>query len=62
MEDGLRIIREGLKPDERIVITGLLAARPGAIVNPQESGMHPAASSAAPAVPPAPATSNGSAK
>ncbi|MDB6069268.1 MAG: mexE [Verrucomicrobiales bacterium] len=39
MEDGLRIIREGLKPDERIVITGLLAARPGATVNPTESEM-----------------------
>jgi RND family efflux transporter MFP subunit len=39
LEDGLRIIREGLKPDERIVITGLLAARPGAAVNPVESGM-----------------------
>lgn len=41
MEDGLRIIREGLKPDERIVITGLLAARPGSVVNPTESEMHP---------------------
>lgn len=39
MENGLRIIREGLKPDERIVITGLLAARPGAVVNPTESEM-----------------------
>ena len=58
LEDGLRIIREGLKPDERIVITGLLAARPGAIVNPQESDMHPAAPAvpAGAAAPPAPAT------
>lgn len=39
LEDGLRIIREGLKADERIVITGLLAARPGAVVNPAEGEM-----------------------
>lgn len=39
LEDGLRIISEGLKADERIVITGLLAARPGAVVNPVEGEM-----------------------
>ena len=39
LEDGLRIISEGLKTDERIVITGLLAARPGAVVNPVEGEM-----------------------
>ena len=39
MDDGLRIIRGGLKPDERIVITGLLAARPGSVVNPAEAEM-----------------------
>ena len=39
LEDGLRIISEGLKADERIVITGLLAARPGAVVNPAEGEM-----------------------
>lgn len=39
LEDGLRIISGGLKADERIVITGLLAARPGTVVNPTESEM-----------------------
>lgn len=33
--DGLRIIRSGLSPDDRIVIDGLLRARPGAKVTPQ---------------------------
>jgi RND family efflux transporter MFP subunit len=48
MEEGMRIIRDGLKPDERIVITGLLAARPGAVVNPQESEMKPTPTAATP--------------
>ena len=33
--DGLRIIRSGLSPDDKIVIDGLLRARPGAKVTPQ---------------------------
>ncbi|HTZ37087.1 MAG TPA: efflux RND transporter periplasmic adaptor subunit [Stellaceae bacterium] len=33
--DGLRIIRNGLSPDDKIVIDGLLRARPGAKVTPQ---------------------------
>jgi RND family efflux transporter MFP subunit len=33
--DGLRIIRTGLSPDDKIVIDGLLRARPGAKVTPQ---------------------------
>ena len=45
MDDGLRIVRDGLKPDERIVVTGLLAARPGAVVTPQEADMKPAPAS-----------------
>jgi RND family efflux transporter MFP subunit len=39
LDDGLRIISSGLKADERIVITGLLAARPGTVVKPSESAM-----------------------
>ena len=34
-DDGLRIIRAGLSPDDRIVIDGLMRARPGAKVTPQ---------------------------
>jgi RND family efflux transporter MFP subunit len=33
---GLRIVRAGLKGDERVVIDGLIRARPGAKVTPQE--------------------------
>jgi RND family efflux transporter MFP subunit len=33
---GLRIVRAGLAPDDRIVIDGLIRARPGAKVTPQE--------------------------
>jgi len=34
--DGMRIIREGLSPDDRVVINGLLRARPGSKVTAQE--------------------------
>lgn len=33
--DGLKIVTSGLKPGERIVVTGLQAIRPGAVVAPQ---------------------------
>ncbi len=36
-DDGLRIIRSGITPDDRVIINGLLRARPGAKVTPQES-------------------------
>ena len=35
--DGLRIVRSGLSPDDRIIINGLLRARPGATVEPQQA-------------------------
>lgn len=34
-EFGLRVVRRGLEPDERIIINGLMRARPGAKVTPQ---------------------------
>ena len=34
--DGLRVVREGLAPDERIVVNGILRAHPGQPVEPQE--------------------------
>ncbi|WP_373089056.1 efflux RND transporter periplasmic adaptor subunit [Sneathiella sp.] len=34
--DGLRIVRNGLEPGDRIIIDGLMRARPGAKVTPQE--------------------------
>jgi RND family efflux transporter MFP subunit len=41
--DGLRVIKEGLGPDDRVVISGLMQARPGMKVRPQEQGAQPAA-------------------
>jgi RND family efflux transporter MFP subunit len=40
--DGLRIIRDGLLPTDRIVIDGLMRARPGAKVTPQPGTITPA--------------------
>jgi RND family efflux transporter MFP subunit len=45
MQDGLRILRSGLKPDERIVINGLTRARPGATVTPQPGAIEAAGQS-----------------
>jgi multidrug efflux system membrane fusion protein len=43
----LRVVREGLAPGERIVVTGLQRVRPGAPVTPQPVAMEPAAAPAA---------------
>jgi RND family efflux transporter MFP subunit len=45
--DGLRVIKDGLGPDDRVIVNGLLRARPGQKVTPQEQG----AASAAPGAP-----------
>jgi RND family efflux transporter MFP subunit len=39
LEDGLRVIKEGLKPGERIVVNGLMAVKNGAKVAPEEEPM-----------------------
>lgn len=39
--DGLRVIKDGIGPDDRIVVNGLMRARPGAKVTPQEQGAAP---------------------
>jgi RND family efflux transporter MFP subunit len=41
MELGLRIVRSGLSPDDRIVINGLVRARPGAKVTPEPGTITP---------------------
>lgn len=46
-EEGLRIVSQGLKPDDRIVVGGIQRAVPGSIVKPVEQG------AAAPATAPA---------
>jgi membrane fusion protein, multidrug efflux system len=52
MVDGLRIIRSGLAPTDRIVIDGLQRARPGGKVTAQDGKIEPVpAAAAAPAAP-----------
>ena len=41
MEDGYRVVREGLKGDETIVINGLMRIRPGSKVSPQMTTLPP---------------------
>jgi RND family efflux transporter MFP subunit len=36
--DGLRVIKEGLAPDDRVIISGLMQVRAGQKVRPQEQG------------------------
>jgi membrane fusion protein, multidrug efflux system len=45
--DGLRVIKTGLAPDDRVIINGLIQARLGAKVTPQEQGASPQASAPA---------------
>jgi RND family efflux transporter MFP subunit len=40
-QDGYRVIREGLKGDETIVVNGLMRLRPGVKVNPQMTTLPP---------------------
>jgi multidrug efflux system membrane fusion protein len=35
--DGLRVIKEGLQPEDRVVVSGLMRARPGQKVTPEEA-------------------------
>jgi RND family efflux transporter MFP subunit len=39
--DGLRVIKDGLAPDDRVIVNGLMRVRPGAKVTPQEQGAQP---------------------
>jgi multidrug efflux system membrane fusion protein len=50
--DGLRVVKDGLAPDDRVVTNGIARIRPGQKVTPQEEGAQP---------PPAPAKSQASA-
>ncbi len=50
LSDGLRVIKEGLEPDDRVVVNGLMRVRPGVQVTPVEQG---AAPPSAPGAPPA---------
>jgi RND family efflux transporter MFP subunit len=37
-KDNLRVIKSGIGPDDRIIVNGLLRARPGQTVTPQQEG------------------------
>lgn len=54
LQGPLRVIKSGIEPDDRIIVNGLMRARPGAKVTPQEQGAKPATPPAgAPAAAPA---------
>ena len=46
LEGGLRVIESGLKPEDRVVIAGLLRAIPGQKVDPQLQKIEQPAASA----------------
>jgi RND family efflux transporter MFP subunit len=39
--DKLRVIKDGLQPGDLVIVNGLMRARPGATVNPQQEGASP---------------------
>jgi RND family efflux transporter MFP subunit len=41
IDDNLRVIRDGIAADDRIVVNGLMRVRPGQKVTPQEQGAGP---------------------
>ncbi len=41
--DDLRVIKDGLSADDRVVVNGLMRARPGQKVTPEEQGATPPA-------------------
>jgi RND family efflux transporter MFP subunit len=53
--DGLRAIKTGLTGEEQIIISGLMRARPGAKVTPQQGKIEVPGAAPAPAAPAAPA-------
>jgi multidrug efflux system membrane fusion protein len=50
-KDGLRVIKDGLAPDDRVIVNGLMRARPGQKVTPQEQGAAPPAAGGPPPAP-----------
>ena len=46
-ENGLRIVREGLTGEEKIIINGLVRAQPGGKVTPEEGKIEPQTEAAA---------------
>ena len=44
LDDGLRVVRDGLKPEDRVIVDGLQRARVGAKVSPHSANAAPAGS------------------
>src|SRR5580698_552629 len=42
IDDGLRVVKEGLSATDRVIVNGLMRARPGQKVTPQQEGTPPA--------------------
>jgi hypothetical protein len=38
VENNLRVVKDGLKVDDRVIVNGLMRVRPGQTVTPQEQG------------------------
>src|SRR5215471_16791115 len=47
-KDGLRAIKDGIGPNDRIIVSGLMQARPGTKVKPEERGAKPPGPGGAP--------------
>jgi len=47
-DDNLRVIKDGIDAGDRVVVNGLMRARPGQTVKPEEKGASPSAAAAAP--------------
>jgi RND family efflux transporter MFP subunit len=41
LQGNLRVVKSGLEPDDRVIVNGLMRARPGAKVTPMEEGAPP---------------------
>lgn len=47
LDDDLRVVKTGLSADDRVIVNGMVRARPGGKVTPQEQGKAPSAASGA---------------
>ena len=42
LKNGMRVIRKGLNPDDRVIVNGMMRARPGMKVTPRDAAAQPA--------------------
>jgi RND family efflux transporter MFP subunit len=52
--DGLRVVREGIGPEDRVIVAGIQRVRPGVVVDAQPVPAAPAVATAAPTTPTVP--------